>query len=166
MYTGNKLSDDMDKKMREAFEEGPTEEEIKLDKKYTDIQFITNIVCAILGFDEKLYDENIIFKFKNGVVWVYTDVKGLVSDQYLFNITLRMEDIDKPLELFVSHIHQIGVTNIAVISFKNDGKCEIYTIDDSDEERFEEAEKWLKLVCNLYKNAKSKFFDNEKVDFY
>jgi len=161
MYTGDKLSDEMAEKMREAFEEGPTEEEIKLDKKYTDIQFITNIVCAMLKFDEKLYNENIIFKFENGVVWVYTDVNGLISDKYLFNITLRMEDIDKPLELFVSHIREFGVTNIAVISFKNDGKCDIYTIDDSDEERYEAAEKWLKLVCVFFNSAKSKFLGSK-----
>lgn len=117
-------------------------EEIAMDKKYTDIQVVGNIVWSILKFDAEKHDKLVNYIFDDGIVWKYTDTEGYISKDYLFNLTLRMSDITKPLELFVSHVHQLGVTNVACWSV-GDNINAVHTIDDSDEERYEIAEKFL-----------------------
>ena len=59
----------------------PSEEDVKLDEKYTMIQTITNIFCAVMGFDEEKHDKYINYIFEDGKVWVYTDYDGIISKE-------------------------------------------------------------------------------------
>lgn len=99
----------------------PSEENIKLDEKYTMIQTITNIFCAVMGFDEEKHDKYINYIFEDGKVWIYTDYDGVISKDYLTNIILKMPSIDEDLVLEFSEITPEKVTKIGEISFEKSG---------------------------------------------
>lgn len=99
----------------------PSEEDIKLDEKYTMIQTITNIFCAVMRFDEEKHDKYINYIFEDGKVWIYTDYDGIISKDYLTNIILKMPSIDDDLVLEFSEITPEKVTKIGEISFGKSG---------------------------------------------
>ena len=99
----------------------PSEEDIKLDEKYTMIQTITNIFCAVMGFDEEKHDKYINYIFEDGKIWIYTDYDGLISKDYLTNIMLKMPSVDEDLVLEFSEITPEKVIKIGEISFEKSG---------------------------------------------
>ena len=85
----------------------------------------------MLNFDEKMYNEKFKYKCEDGVVWTYIDEDHIISDdEGVYSICLRMEDINKPLELFVSVMDGLGLHNIAV-----------WSIDSNKEKRVNEVHK-------------------------
>lgn len=128
----------------------PTEEDIKLDEKYTTTQTITNIFCAVMAFDEEKHDKYINYIFGDGIIWNYTDYDGIISKDFLLNFVLEMKSIDEPIKLKIAEISDGKVLEIGAILFEKSG-CEnfgVFTFSNSEVK--ETVEELIFYIKKLY----------------
>ena len=165
MDTGkNELSKEMVEKIREDATKEPTEEEKKYDEKYTGIQTITNIFCAVMRFDEKAHDKYINYIFDEGKIWVFTDTDGLISKDFLFNIVLRMDKIDEPIRMRYSLVNEKGVFGVAKIIFYDDGNYEIFESRNIEKTIRDIVVGEIELCGRLWKRMKTLISEEKSKD--
>lgn len=125
-------------------------EDEELDRKYTTIQTVTNIFCAVMAFDEEKHDKYINYIFGDGIVWSYTDYDGIISKDFLLNFVLEMKAIDEPIKLKIAEISGGKVLEIGAISFEKSG-CEnfgVFTFSNSEVK--ETVEELIFYIKKLY----------------